>query len=138
MRLLTLCLVAISSWLFGVCGTSSYAQFTPPTSRRADFNLKDGWEFNRGDVDGAQDAKFDDAAWTSISIPHTWNNLDGQDGGGDYYRGVGWYRRHYVVDASHTNQQFFLKFDGANLVADVYVNGTLVGEHQGGFSAFVF
>src|ERR1019366_3179095 len=39
---------------------------------------------------------------------------------------------------SYSARHFFLKFDGAFLVADVYVNGTLLGEHQGGFAAFVF
>ena len=43
-----------------------------------------------------------------------------------------------TVDGSYTNHQIFLKFDGANIVADVYVNGVFLGEHQGGFSAFVF
>ena len=138
MRLLTFSFVAMSWWLLGECGATSYAQYSPPASHRADLNLNDGWKFNRGDVDSAQDAKFDDTAWPSISIPHTWNNLDGQDGGGDFYRGVGWYRRHYVVDGSYANRQFFLKFDGANQVADVYVNGAHVGQHQGGFSAFAF
>src|SRR5882724_13633851 len=122
MRFFTFCLVAISCWLLGECRASSYALSAPPTSRRPDINLNDGWKFNLGDTNGAQKVSFDDAAWASISIPHTWNNLDGQDGGGDYYRGVGWYRRHYKVDGSYKNRQFFLKFDGANIVADVYVN----------------
>jgi len=65
-------------------------------------------------------------------------HLDGQDGGNNYYRGIGWYRVHCAVDGSYTNRHFFLKFDGAFLVADVYVNGNYLGEHQGGFAAFVF
>jgi len=133
MKLFT-CVLMVTSLFGQFC----YAEYSPPSTHRADLDLNDDWKFNRGDVAGAQDAKFDDAAWTTISIPHTWNNLDGQDGGGDYYRGVGWYRRHLTVDGSYTNRQFFLKFDGANIVADVYVNGAHVGEHRGGFSAFVF
>jgi beta-galactosidase len=64
--------------------------------------------------------------------------LDGQDGGGNYYRGIGWYRAHYTVDGGYAGRHCFLKFDGASLVTDVYVNGTFVGEHRGGFAAFVF
>jgi beta-galactosidase len=112
--------------------------YSPPLNPRADINLDPGWRFIRQDVSGAQTNGFDDSTWTPLDLPHTWNNLDGQDGGNNYYRGIGWYRQHYVVDPSYTNRQFFLKFDGANIVSDVYVNGTLVGEHQGGFAAFVY
>ena len=75
-----------------------------------------------------------------MNLPHTWNILDGQDGPGtrltiEASAGIAC---HYTVDGSYTNRQFFLKFDGAFLVADVYVNGNFLGEHQGGFAAFVF
>src|SRR5262249_12800760 len=66
----------------------------------------------------------------------TWNTVDGQDGGNDYYRGVGWYRRHYTVPDDQAGRELFLKFDGASLVTDLYINGTFVGEHPGGFAAF--
>lgn len=138
-RLLTACAVAISWWLLSGYGSVAEADpYTLPTSNRADLTLNDSWKFNRADVAGAQNVGFDDSSWSAITLPHTWNNVDGQNGGNDYYRGIGWYRRHYTVDGSYTNRQLFLKFDGANIVADVYVNGTFVGEHQGGFSAFVF
>ena len=55
----------------------------------------------------------------------------------NYYRGIGWYRVHYAVDGI-CQPPFFLKFDGAFSVTDVYVNGNFVGEHQGGFAAFVY
>jgi len=112
--------------------------YVPPASRRVDVGLDSGWRFIRQDVAGAQASGFDDSSWTSLSLPHTWNNVDGQDGGNNYYRGIGWYRSHFTPDASYTNRQFFLKFDGAFSVADVWVNGNYLGVHQGGFAAFVF
>src|ERR1017187_9286989 len=112
--------------------------YVPPANNRADILLDAGWRFIRQDVSGAQNVGFDDWAWSALNLPHTWNNLDGQNGGNDYYRGIGWYRIHYTVDNNYAGRRFFLKFDGAFLVADVYVNGNLVGEHQGGFAAFVF
>jgi beta-galactosidase len=81
---------------------------------------------------------FDDSAWSSVTLPHTWNNLDGQDGGNNYYRGIGWYRKHYFVPDFLSGQELFIKFDGANLITDLYVNGNFVGEHVGGFAAFVW
>ena len=112
--------------------------YTPPASHRADIILDSGWQFIRQDVPDAQSASFNDSTWTTLNLPHTWNNLDGQNGVKDYYRGVGWYRRHYTVDKNLKGRHFFLKFDGASSVADVYVNGNHLGEHQGGFSAFAF
>jgi len=112
--------------------------YTPPASHRLDVMMDSGWRFIRQDASGAQNVGFDDSSWTNLNLPHTWNNLDGQDGGNNYYRGIGWYRTHYAVDDGYTNRQFFLKFDGAFSVADVYVNGNLAGEHRGGFAAFVY
>jgi len=112
--------------------------YSPPANHRVDINLDAGWKFIRQDVAGAQNAGFDDSSWTNLDLPHTWNNLDGQDGGNNYYRGIGWYRIHYTTDGSYTNRHFFVKFDGAFSVAEVYVNGNYLGQHQGGFAAFVF
>ena len=102
------------------------------------FSLDDSWRFTRQDVAGAESVSFDDSAWTTLSLPHTWNNLDGQDGGDNYYRGVGWYRRHYTVSSLLAGQELFIKFDGAFFRTELYVNGTFVGEHRGGFAAFVW
>jgi len=107
--------------------------YSPPANPREDINLDAGWRFIRQDVAGAQTNGFDDSTWTLLNLPHTWNNLDGQDGGNNYYRGIGWYRVHYMVSTNEAGRRLFLKFDGANIVADVYVNGNFVGEHQGGF-----
>ena len=112
--------------------------YTPPANPRLDVNLNPGWRFIRQDVSGAQNTSFDDASWSVVALPHTWNNLDGEDGGNNYYRGIGWYRSHYTVDAGYAGRRFFLKFDGAFYVTDVWLNGNYLGEHQGGFAAFVF
>jgi beta-galactosidase len=113
-------------------------RYVPPVNRRADTSLNAGWRFIREDVAGAQASGFDDSSWTNLSLPHTWNSADGQDGGNNYYRGIGWYRCRFTPNGSYTNRQFFLKFDGAFSVADVWINGNFLGQHQGGFAAFVF
>ena len=128
-------------WLlvFGLVPLLAAQTYSPPANARQDLNLDANWRFIQQDVSGAQAANFNDSSWTNVNLPHTWDIPDGQDGPGTaYYRGIGWYRMHYTVDGSYTNREFFLKFDGAFLVADVYVNGNFLGEHQGGFAAFVF
>jgi beta-galactosidase len=100
--------------------------------------LPDGWRFLREDAPGAEGAAFDDHAWERVTVPHTWNAKDGQDGGGDYYRGVGWYRRRLAVPRSESGRQLYLEFDGANLETTLYVNGKEVGHHAGGYARFRF
>jgi beta-galactosidase len=112
--------------------------YTPPPNHRVDVIVDANWRFIRQNIAGAQATEFDDSLWTNLNLPHTWNNIDGQDGAKNYYRGVGWYRRHTTVDKNFAGRHFFLKFDGAFSVTDVYVNGNFVGEHSGGFAAFVF
>src|SRR5437763_1636176 len=107
---------------FALCALSfsGHAQtYQSPASPRTDINLDFGWRFIRQDVAGAQTNGFDDSTWAQLDLPHTWNNLDGQDGGNNYYRGIGWYRRHYTVGTNAAGRQLFLKFDGANIISDV-------------------
>jgi beta-galactosidase len=111
---------------------------TASAAVRVEVGLDKSWEFIRQDVAGAEAAHFDDSAWQAVSLPHTWNNLDGQDGGDNYYRGPAWYRRHFTPSRQLAGKSLFLKFDGAATTADVFVNGVRVGTHKGGFSGFCF
>jgi len=105
---------------------------------RVNVPLDEQWKFIRQDVTGAAAVDFDDAGWQSVTLPHTWNDRDAQDGGNDYYRGIGWYRRHLPLDAQYSGKSLFLRFDGAATVAEVFVNGRPVGTHKGNFAAFCF
>jgi beta-galactosidase len=115
-----------------VGGVATGAELAP----RLDLNINDGWAFERSDPSNAEAPAFDDAAWSKLSLPHTWNAQDGALA--EYYRGVGWYRRQLQLPSSYSHKRIFLQFDGAFLVTDVYVNGTHIGQHRGGFAAFRF
>jgi beta-galactosidase len=105
---------------------------------RQTTNLDASWKFLRSDAANAQSPTFNDSAWTSVNVPHTWNAQDGQDGGNNYYRGIGWYRKHFTPSALLSGKRIWLQFDGVSLAADVWVNGTKLGTHQGGFATFRF
>ena len=105
---------------------------------RTTVDLNPGWRFIRQDIAQAEQNQFDDSGWQLIDLPHTWNNLDGQDGGNNYYRGIGWYRLHLKTDPGWTDKALYLKFDAASIKASVFVNGKLVGTHAGSFGAFCF
>ncbi len=73
---------------------------------------------------------------TPVSLPHTWNAFDGQDGGNDYWRGIGTYEIELPNPTRGRKQ--YIEFQGANHVATVYCNGKEMGTHKGGFSTFRF
>ncbi len=117
---------------------SSAAKFAAPADPRTTVSLDPGWRFTKSNPSGASGKSFNDSKWLNVSLPHTWNNLDGQDGGNNYYRGTGWYRKHLTPSSSLKGKRIFIRFDGADIDTDFYLNGTWVGSHKGGYAAFVF
>ena len=73
-------------------------------------------------------------AMAVVALPHTWNALDGQDGGADYWRGIGTYE--IDLPAPTKGKKQYIELQGANHVATVYCNGREMGTHKGGFSTF--
>ncbi len=73
-----------------------------------------------------------------VTLPHTWNALDGQDGGGDYWRGECVYEKVFIAPDRNANDEVYLEFDGVSASAKVSLNGVPVGEHHGGYSRFRF
>ena len=74
--------------------------------------------------------------WESVSLPHTYNAADGQDGGNDYYRGPAVYVRTLRTPEDSKNKEFYLECLGAAMTAEVFLNGTRLSRHEGGFSTF--
>ncbi len=117
--------------------------FSFNTFAREDTLLDSGWRFMQGDPSSLSgqamnpaDANWIDSNWQTVSLPHNWGWKEAQEGK-PYYRGPGWYRRELDI-APETGKRYFLRFEAASLVADVYLNGKLLGEHRGGFGAFCF
>ena len=73
-------------------------------------------------------------ALAPVALPHTWNAFDGQDGGNDYWRGIGTYEIDLPNPTKGKKQ--YIEIQGANHVATVYCNGKELGTHKGGFSTF--
>ncbi len=81
---------------------------------------------------------FDDRNGTQLNVPHTWNNLDGQDGGNDYRRGTCLYKKNFLRPEYTANERVYLDFAGVNASAHVILNGKILGDHDGGYSTFRF
>ncbi|MGD1008085.1 MAG: glycoside hydrolase family 2 TIM barrel-domain containing protein [Ignavibacteriaceae bacterium] len=104
---------------------------------RVEVLFNGNWKFIKGNISEAANIIFDDSNWEKVNLPHTWNNLDGQNGG-TYYRGPAWYRKSFNLPDDYAGKKIFLKFGAANMIANVYINGKFAGEHTGGYAAFTF
>ena len=80
--------------------------------------------------------RYHDGTETTVNIPHTWNNIDGQDGGDDYYRGTCIYEKDFIAPDFGTDERLYIEFAGVNASAKVIINGKTVAEHDGGYSTF--
>ncbi|MBP3691981.1 MAG: glycoside hydrolase family 2 protein [Clostridia bacterium] len=74
--------------------------------------------------------------WEQLSLPHSWNAIDGQDGDNDYYRGKGYYAKTIKKADLPEAEQYYLEIRGANSSADVYLNGEQLAHHDGGYSTW--
>ncbi|MCM1123706.1 MAG: glycoside hydrolase family 2 protein [Eubacterium sp.] len=97
------------------------------------MELGEGWIFIKKAEDASEAAS---AEGVSVSLPHTWNAEDGQDGGNDYHRGTCWYRLAMERPQLADGEKAYLEFDGAAMTAEVFFNGAKLAHHEGGYSRF--
>ncbi len=74
--------------------------------------------------------------WNFVNLPHTWNNIDGQDGDNDYYRGTCYYAKEINKAELPEADRYYLEIKGANSSAEVYLNGKKLAAHDGGYSTW--
>jgi beta-galactosidase len=105
--------------------------------------LDGNWRFTQEEgLTGVETPTFDDARWTAVELPHTWNRI-GNEGIersslSNNIQGVGWYRLHFRAPPAAADSRYFLQFDAVGAVADVWLNGRYLGKHAGAFSRFRF
>lgn len=141
-RALACCLAALGVML------APTAAMAAPSPARSVMQLSEGWRFLDGGSTGTpNEPSFDDSTWQPVSIPHTWNRagyyLDGASHlhtkeTVDKRQGIGWYRLTFRAPALTNRQRAWLELDGASRTAEVWLNGTRIGRHEGGFSRFRF
>ncbi len=105
----------------------------PPASARQEVPLT-RWKFapSPGQT-GPQQPDYDDSRWQLLTVPHTWNSKTLT-----LTHRAAWYRTHFSLTAADARKEIFVCFDGAGTLADVYVNGVLLGSHRGAYTRFLF
>ena len=104
---------------------------TISSARRAVIPLNNDWLFRFSH-------EVHKGSGHKVTLPHTWNAVDALSGKPDYKRGIGNYSRSLFVPASWQGRRIFIRFEGANTTTDLFLNGKHIGEHRGGYGAFIF
>lgn len=147
-RLLLFCLLPLTLENQAQKSSTSVTRHSTALESRVETSLRDGWRFKLGPESATELQAEPDATWTTVSVPHTWNRVG-------YYKdapashintaqnvvtaqGVGWYKLVFTPPANVADMESFLQFDAASRIATVWLNGTLLGTHRGGFSRFRF
>ncbi|MCD7841118.1 MAG: glycoside hydrolase family 2 protein [Lachnospiraceae bacterium] len=98
------------------------------------ISLNCNWRFIQENA-GLPDKLPED--WQQVNLPHTWNAIDGMDGNGAYDRGTYWYAKEFTTPKQPlAGGRVYVEILAAGQQATVYVNGTEVTYHEGGYSTF--
>lgn len=100
---------------------------------RTYYNFNEKWAFTKQADRIPEVIPMD---WNWVNLPHSWNALDGQDGGNDYFRGTGYYAKTLDRMDLPEADRYYLEVQGANSSADLYLNGKHLTHHDGGYSTF--
>ena len=100
---------------------------------RTVLNFNNMWAFSK---QATEIPTVIDKQWNFVNLPHTWNALDGQDGGNDYYRGKGYYAKSFSKIDLPESDRYYIEIKGANSSAELYLNGEKLASHDGGYSTW--
>jgi beta-galactosidase len=123
-------LINLSAVLFG----ADIGSFN--ISPRQEQNFSTGWVFIPKDIPGAERPELDDYAFERVSVPHANILTPHETFDPDMFRFVSWYRKHFQPEKSFQGKEVLVEFQGVMTVADVYLNGRLLGHHEGGYTGF--
>src|SRR5664280_1594201 len=138
-----LCATALILGAFSGGAPAQTAPYAPPLSPRAKLNFDLNWKFVREEAPGAEAPGFDDSVWTTVSTPHTFNDVDSfrqiiDHSGGDRgtYKGLSWYRKHFKLPADAAGSKVFIEFEGMRQAGDIYFNGKPFGLYENGITGY--
>ena len=107
--------------------------FELPHTGRTVYSMNPAWRMYKGSLKGAEQPGFNDKEWNLVSLPDGIEYVPTEASGCVNYQGEVWYRKHFTPEASWKGKQLFLHFEAIMGKSKVWINGTLVNEHFGGF-----
>jgi len=152
--------------LAAVAWQSHFAWAGEFPDKERDHNFDVGWRFQRGDAPGAESPTFNDTCWRVLDVPHDWSIEDlpsgtnandasressgvafvgpfspasaGGPSTGHVVGGIGWYCKHFSLDAMTQGKLVSVLFDGIYMDSDVWLNGQHLGNHPYGYTSFAY
>lgn len=106
--------------LLGLCATAH---------ARIVFPVNEGWRFYFKTENSSDNARH-------VTLPHTWNTDTGSCG--YFLETTANYQNDFFIPMEWASKRFFIKFYGVQSIANVFLNGSHIGEHRGGAAAFTF
>lgn len=129
-------------------------QAEPVIPPRYEKIINSFWTFNyfpgEKENSGYESPQFDDSKWPAISIPHTWSTYEttgdvhpfiknaSENDNPYWWKGWGWYRKHFTVNSIASGKKVFVEFEGVQKYCRVWINGKYLGDHKGGYGSFDF
>lgn len=100
------------------------------------INLNYDWHYKSDYNENYLESSFDDSGFELVNIPHTNKILDYNNFDETEYQFVSCYRKKLYIASELRGKALLLKFEGASSYAEVYLNGSFIGEHSGGYTPF--
>ncbi len=144
-----ICFLATSPFSF-----SQRKQTLLQNNRRVEKIINSGWTFNYFSKESSRKNYeafgFDDSRWPAITLPHVWRTyettgemhpyllMSAEDDNMYWWTGWGWYRKHFALNREYFGRKVFIEFEGVQKNCRVWLNGKLLGEHNGSAGSFDF
>jgi hypothetical protein len=126
----------------------------PAKSRRIEKTINSNWTFNYfPDEEPGKEYEasgYNDLNWPLIGLPHTWSTyettgdihpfikLTSEVNDPYWWKGWGWYRKHFTINEKYAGQKVFIEFEGVQKYCKVWLDGKYLGDHKGGYGSFDF
>ncbi|MBN1347954.1 DUF4982 domain-containing protein [candidate division KSB1 bacterium] len=105
---------------------------------RIEIDINAGWDLILENNPGLAQPEYEAEPVLKVNLPHTWNATDTFVPSRGYFRGVGWYRKRFVIPSNLSHKRLLLNFLGFFQTAEFYLNGTKVHSSIDGFTGECF
>ncbi|MCD7924479.1 MAG: glycoside hydrolase family 2 protein [Bacteroides sp.] len=135
-RVLFLCISWILLSFFSYAHQPEFSTagfFNLDNTGRTVYSMNPAWRFHKGEAKNAYRYDFNDKDWTTLSLPNGIEYLPTEASGCINYQGEVWYRKHFTPSQELKGKKLFLHFEAIMGKSKIWINGTQVGEHFGGY-----
>src|SRR5215469_2215299 len=124
----------MTPWAYMIDTNAPLPEYPRPQMVRSNWlNLNGIWQFEPTVTNSA--VPIGQTLTNQILVPYP---MESAISGVMRYSAFSWYRRTFTVPAGWSGKRIILHLDAVDWQATVYVNGQLVGVHQGGYDPFSY